>query len=343
MRRVWKGTGFVLCVCVVCSWLSCLVPFDALLTLGFGWLFHLQRVLPRAEFHPWRVVAGLAGFGVFAVGLHAFLKWFHAGTTQRCWAPHWSGVIVAGLAILDFAGVAASGVAYQVAGLAMMPGPRIHVPRHGGRRAWSSSHLRQIGLGAIQYADRHNLRAPVATADQDGLLLHGWMTRLLPYLDEQEVYNQVNFEVPWDHQSNGHNFGIVIICFTNSEYEMRSPGGFALTHYSGNVHLLGGTAPRTMLSVQEGSGTTILMGEIADGLPPWGYPANWRDPALGINRSPRRGFGGPYPGGANFVFADGSIRFISDRVDPRIMEALGTPGGAKGLNPSHLLDDLDQP
>ena len=60
---------------------------------------------------------------------------------------------------------------------------------------------------------------------------------------------------------------------------------------------------------------------------PWGHPANWRDPSDGINKSPD-GFGGPRgSGGAQFVMADGSVRFVSDAISPRVLQALGTPNG----------------
>ena len=56
---------------------------------------------------------------------------------------------------------------------------------------------------------------------------------------------------------------------------------------------------------------------------PWGHPANWRDPAKGLNQSPE-GFGGPFPGGANILFADGSVRFIKNTINPTVFRALAT-------------------
>jgi prepilin-type processing-associated H-X9-DG protein len=63
-------------------------------------------------------------------------------------------------------------------------------------------------------------------------------------------------------------------------------------------------------------------------LGPWGYPANWRDPALGLNRSPD-GFGNGMGKGANFSFADGSVRFLANAVSPEVLKALSTPAGGE--------------
>jgi prepilin-type processing-associated H-X9-DG protein len=71
--------------------------------------------------------------------------------------------------------------------------------------------------------------------------------------------------------------------------------------------------------------TTILIGEVNANFKPWGHPANWRDPAKGINRSPD-GFGGrPGAGGANFLMADGSVKFISERTSLDVLRALASP------------------
>jgi prepilin-type processing-associated H-X9-DG protein len=90
--------------------------------------------------------------------------------------------------------------------------------------------------------------------------------------------------------------------------------------------MLGGDRPRTIAQVTDGTPNTFIAGEVATAFKPWGDPTNWRDAWLGLNRSPL-GFGSRHPGGANFLFVDGSVRFIKDSVDPRIFKALATPAG----------------
>ncbi len=71
---------------------------------------------------------------------------------------------------------------------------------------------------------------------------------------------------------------------------------------------------------------------MAGNFKPWGYPANWRDPALGINKSPNS-FGAPWRStkGANFTFADGSVRFIKEDIDPATLKSLSTPNGGESI------------
>lgn len=81
----------------------------------------------------------------------------------------------------------------------------------------------------------------------------------------------------------------------------------------------------TFEGISDGTSNTLLIGEVDANFEPWGKPGNWRDPALGLNRSPhgfgcRRGSRLVY-----FVMADGSVRSIRDDVDPEVLRALATP------------------
>jgi prepilin-type processing-associated H-X9-DG protein len=71
-----------------------------------------------------------------------------------------------------------------------------------------------------------------------------------------------------------------------------------------------------------GTSNTILIGEVAGNPKPWGYPTNWRDPLLGVNRTPD-GFGHPAGGrGVQFAFADGSVRTFADDTSPEVLAPL---------------------
>jgi prepilin-type processing-associated H-X9-DG protein len=52
-----------------------------------------------------------------------------------------------------------------------------------------------------------------------------------------------------------------------------------------------------------------------------------RQPYIGDGRQ----FGGRHWGGANVVFADGSVRFVHEGIDPHVFEALSTIAGGEPL------------
>ena len=57
----------------------------------------------------------------------------------------------------------------------------------------------------------------------------------------------------------------------------------------------------------------------------WTKPDDWDvDPKVDL-----KGIFGHHPGGTSFSFADGSVRFIKENVDPKVMEKLITKDGGE--------------
>jgi prepilin-type processing-associated H-X9-DG protein len=56
------------------------------------------------------------------------------------------------------------------------------------------------------------------------------------------------------------------------------------------------------------------------------YPVNL---TMVNNANSDRTFRSKHPGGANFLFADGTVRFISDSVNTAVYQALGTRNGGE--------------
>jgi prepilin-type processing-associated H-X9-DG protein len=199
--------------------------------------------------------------------------------------------------------------------------------RTAARRAQSVNNLKQIGLALHNYQSANDA-LPAPTFDHEGRPLHGWLTRLLPYMEQVSLYNQINMALPWDDPRNAVPFGTVVGPYHNPGIPRtrdRDDAGYALSEYAENARMVG---VRSLDDVRDGKSQTILAGEVPAGFRPWGDPVNWRDPARGINRAPD-GFGGPFKGGANFLFADGSVRFLKNSVAPKVIEALGTPAGGE--------------
>jgi prepilin-type processing-associated H-X9-DG protein len=46
------------------------------------------------------------------------------------------------------------------------------------------------------------------------------------------------------------------------------------------------------------------------------------------------GFGSYHPGGANFAFCDGSVKFLKSTTDPRVLSALSTRAGGEVISAS---------
>jgi prepilin-type N-terminal cleavage/methylation domain-containing protein len=306
---------------------------ELLVQLPFGWVLFLRRVVPLLRPDPAVAATGAVCLAGFAVGLHGFLRWFYAAVEPpRRWKARWTGSIVALVMVMFVAGIATVGIAHQTGWLlTTQPLFERSVASRAARRSASINNLKQIGLGVLNYVQNSETFPPGATFDEHGRALHGWQTALLPWIDQVELYNQVNLSVPWNDPRNRVPMQTLIWRYVNPELE-HTPApvgveGYGSSHYAGNARMLGVGA---VSEIKDGAASTVLAGGVAGRFRAWGDPLNWRDPALGINRS-QSGFGGPSPEGAHFVFADGSVHFLKSTIDPRVLNALSTPDGGETL------------
>ncbi|HVJ83723.1 MAG TPA: DUF1559 domain-containing protein [Planctomycetia bacterium] len=69
----------------------------------------------------------------------------------------------------------------------------------GARR--ESNDLKQIGLALHNYHDAHG-KFPSDITDKDGKAILSWRVEILPYLEEQSLYNEIKRDEPWDSEHN---------------------------------------------------------------------------------------------------------------------------------------------
>lgn len=92
-------------------------------------------------------------------------------------------------------------------------------------------------------------------------------------------------------------------------------------------------APTPFVMITDGLSQTLLIGERSNNLGSWirGGPATVRGldntPGAAVIQGVGGQFGGNHPNGSNWGFADGSVRFFTDRTDPKVLLAMATIAG----------------
>jgi prepilin-type processing-associated H-X9-DG protein len=242
-----------------------------------------------------------------------------------------------------------SGIAAVAIGAALLL-PAIQQAREAARRAQSMNNLRQIGLAMHNYADV-NQNFPQGTVPNEKLDPEerlSWIASVLPYLDQSQLYQNINFDEAWDDEDNEISMQSALPTLINPS----SPEGpvnadfYGVTHYVG-VAGLGEDGPTLdvdeagagvfaydrvteFADIFDGTSNTICVGE-AMNVGPWGQGgvSSIRPLTEAPYINGPDGFGGYHAGGSIFLFCDGSTRFISENIDSSIMEALTTIRGGE--------------
>ncbi len=197
--------------------------------------------------------------------------------------------------------------------------------REAARRAQCTNNLKQIGLAYHNYLDV-NGAFPTDIKDKNGKALLSWRVAILPYLEQQPLYNQFHLDEPWD---SPHNLRVAKSMPSFYQCPSRSspePGTTSYFRFVGNGALFEKDKATRLQDITDGSSNTIMVAEGQEAVPwtrPDDLPFDPQQPGAQF------GAGSPHPGGFNALFGDGSVRFISNSVNLNVLRALITRAGGE--------------
>lgn len=200
--------------------------------------------------------------------------------------------------------------------------PAVLHSRDAARKSTSKNNLKQLGLAFHNYHETFGSFSIGATVTENGVALHGWYTRTMPFMDASPLHSVVNFDHPWTDAENAHVFRThlpaLLMPGAREAYTTESLG---LMHYLANPNVFHRNSSITIEELEAGAGETWLLGEVAGNFQPWGYPFNWRPLGTQLNAGPDS-YGRPTEDGAFFLMGDGSVQEIQNDVDPWILQSM---------------------
>jgi hypothetical protein len=204
--------------------------------------------------------------------------------------------------------------------------PAIQAAREAARRNVSINNMKQIMLAMLLHTDAQKSFPAHAIYSPDGKPLLSWRVQMLPYLEQQALYDQFKLDEPWDSEHNRALVARMPAIFQNPNL----PDAAGKTNYLavvGEPCVFNGTGTGTRLpDVKDGTANTIVLVEASpDEAVEWTKPDDLEYDA----NSPKAGLGGVRPTVWIAGFADGSVRPVAEQIDPNQLKGLFTRAGGE--------------
>lgn len=254
--------------------------------------------------------------------------------------------------------------------------PAVQAAREAARRISCVNNLTQLIL-AVQNYEMAYRAYPPGTMQEKGPIVneprgyhHNWLSRLLPYLEEKNTYNHIDFQVGVYDEKNATVRKVHISTFQCPSVGVPEQPDRAFSCYAGVHHDVDAdihtdnhgvfflNSAVRYEDISDGTAHTMFIGEKypdqKDDLG-WMSGTRWtlRNTGFPVNaeneeRGRRRysgvpesdkpdptvkvgGFNSPHPGGANFAFGDGHVSFVTSSIPLETLQQLAHRADGKLL------------
>lgn len=230
--------------------------------------------------------------------------------------------------------------------------PAVQKSRAAAARAGCCNHLKQIGLALHGHHSEHHRFPPGGiewrpAGDLSKRQL-AWGALLLPYLEQQAVFAGIDFSLAFDHPANAAAAATPLRVFRcpasrNRQALVEGRGACDFGGIYGERITSPNNPPKGMMiydrafaiaEITDGTAYTLAISEDSgwiDGQ--WINGRNLFDQAFPINRAPafENDIRSDHAGGANGLFADGSVRFLRETMELPLLAAICTRAGGETI------------
>ena len=239
--------------------------------------------------------------------------------------------------------------------------PAIQAARESTRRSWCTSNLRQIGIALHNYHDARQAFPPGcierrrfrSTAERQ----LAWSVLILPMLEESSLADRFDMSAAYDDPVNREAAGAVLSVYLcpstatladdrDDDDDGLTTAGLGVTDYGGMfgsqevAQLMNGVMiwdkPIAIGDIRDGTSYTIQVAEDSgrgtamDG--EWANGENIFDQGRKINVSMHNEMWSDHSGGVYTLYCDGSVHFLNETTDAKVIQALCTREGGERID-----------
>lgn len=222
--------------------------------------------------------------------------------------------------------------------------PAIQQAREATERSQCRNNLKQINLSLHNLADSNQGRLPLAINSEKGAEV-SWRVEILPYLDGSPLIQKYHRDREWNSLENRPVSSLhlwAFVCPAATSQRKGPAPEFGLTDYAvlvGKTTLFPPGEQISLNNVTDGLSNTIMAVEAVGRGIHWAEPKDIYLPfAELVIRSADADrnqlnplISSAHLGGGHVLLGDESVKFLSSKIDPKVLEALTTANGGESL------------
>lgn len=195
------------------------------------------------------------------------------------------------------------------------------------RRNACLNNLKQIGLALQNYADVHGHYPPAYTTDDAGNRLHSWRTLILPYMEQQRLFERIDLTKPWNDPANAEAARAALVTYQCPSLPVDEEDA-TLTNYLavvGDDTVLRAGESRTPEEIGDVSRQALMVIEVReDKAVHWMSPEDIDAESLLAAWSGEKHLSHHSGDVTNALFADGRCHSLNPTLDPAALRAMIT-------------------
>ncbi len=216
--------------------------------------------------------------------------------------------------------------------------PSVAKVKQAAARQQSANNLKQIALAMHNYHDVYKSFPPPANLDKQEKPLLSWRVHILPFIEGDALYREFKLDEPWDSEHNKKLIPRMPKVYESPLSKNLAAGKTVYLAAAGSGMIFEGPKAMHIAKITDGTSNTIMTVEANDEhAVTWTKPDDYKpedsktekkNPAATLIRKDTKGF--------HVGMADGSVRMITNTVDPDLLWALLTAYGGEVIDPQKL-------